>query len=82
MKSTVRLNFEFPRREYPYLKMLCAEEGISLKEFATSLILKALEEYEDRKLGSKARRRLKELDPKHNVSFDKATDLAGWDKDE
>ena len=30
MKNNVRLNFEFPRSEYPYLKMICAEKGVSL----------------------------------------------------
>lgn len=24
-KNTVRLNFEFPRSQYPYLKMVCAK---------------------------------------------------------
>ena len=77
--ETVRLNFEFPRSEYPYLKMLCAEKGISLKEFATDLILKAIEEYEDHSLARKARKRVKELDKKDNIPFDKACKLAGWD---
>lgn len=78
MKNTVRLNFEFPREEYPYLKMLCAEKGLSFKEFATELLLKEIEEYEDHMLARKARKRLKELDKKDNISFDKARNLAGW----
>lgn len=64
MKNIIRLNFEFSREEYPYLKMLCAEHGVSLKEFATNLILKALEEYEDRRLTRKASKRLKKLETK------------------
>jgi hypothetical protein len=78
MKNTVRLNFEFPKREYPYLKMLCAEKGISFREFATELLLKAIEEYEDHRLGKKARKRLKEMNPKDQIPFDQACDLAGW----
>ena len=78
MKNTVRVNFEFPRKAYPYLKLLCAEKGISLREFGTTLLLKAIEEYEDHKLARKARKRLKEIDPNENISFDKACDLAGW----
>ncbi|HEX4839842.1 MAG TPA: hypothetical protein VFU89_05325 [Rhabdochlamydiaceae bacterium] len=81
MKNTVRLNFEFPREEYPYLKMLCAEKGLSFKEFATELLLKAIEEYEDHRLARKARKRMKALDKKDNISFDKACDLAGWDNE-
>lgn len=79
MKNTVRLNFEFPRKEYPYLKMLCAEKGLSLKEFATDLIIKAIEEYEDHRLTKKARKRLKEINPKENIPFDKACEQAGWE---
>jgi len=81
MKNTVRLNFEFPREEYPYLKMLCAEKGLSFKEFATELLLKAIEEYEDHRLARKARKRMKALDKKDNISFDKACDLARWDNE-
>ncbi len=78
MKSTVRLNFEFPRRAYPFLKLLCAEKGLSLKDFATDLILRAIEEYEDHVLAKKARKRLKEKNPKNNIPFDEACHLAGW----
>lgn len=81
MKRTVRLNFEFPRKEYPYLKLICAERGITFREFATQLIVNEIEEYEDRKLAKKARKRLKEMDSKDNISFDKATKLAGWKDD-
>ena len=81
MRDTVRLNFEFPRKAYPYLKKVCAEKGISMKEFATDLILKAIEEYEDRRLSRKARKRLKEMDSKDNISFAKACALAGWDNE-
>lgn len=82
MKNTVRLNFEFPRKQYPYLKMLCAVKGLSLKEFATDLIIRAIEEYEDHTLARRARKRLKEMDRKDNISFDEATRLAGWKDDE
>lgn len=65
MKNTVRLNFEFPRKEYPYLKLLCAKKGVSFKEFTAELLLKAIEEYEDQRLAKKARKRLKEMDEKN-----------------
>jgi hypothetical protein len=78
MKDTIRLNFDFPRGEYPYLKLMCAERGISFRELATELLFEALEEYEDRKLGRRARKRLKELNPKDNIPFDEAIKEAGW----
>ena len=50
MKDTVRLNFEFPMSEYPYLKLMRVEKGISFREFSTELLMNTIEEYEDKKL--------------------------------
>ncbi len=77
-KSTVRLNFEFPREEYPQLKLICAELGVSFREFATDLLLNAIEEYEDKQLAKLARKRIKEMDPNENISFEEAVKLANW----
>ena len=82
MKDTVRLNFEFPRKEYPYLKMMLAKKGVSLKDFAIQLILKEIDEYEDRLLAKTAQERLDEMNDSENISFDDACELAGWDNDE
>jgi len=81
MKETVRLNFEFPREEYPYLKMLCAQKGISFKEFATELLIRAIEEYEDEQLAKKANERLEETKGSDTISWDEARRLAGWEND-
>lgn len=80
-KDTVRLNFEFPREEFPYLKMLCAQKGISFKELATQLILKAIDEYEDEQLAKKANARLEEIKEEETISWDDACRLAGWEND-
>ncbi|MCH9626931.1 MAG: hypothetical protein S4CHLAM2_05630 [Chlamydiales bacterium] len=82
MKDTVRLNFEFPREEYPYLKMLCAQRGVSFKEFATELLLHALDEYEDEQLAKKANERLKEIKEEEMISWDEMRRAAGWDDDQ
>lgn len=79
MGDTVRLNFEFPREDYPYLKMMCAAKGVSFRELATELLQNAIEEYEDLKLAKKAQERLDKLNPKENVSIDEAMMEAGWD---
>jgi hypothetical protein len=81
-EDTIRLNFEFPREDYPYLKKLCAQSGMTLKEFVTNLLLKATKEYEDRMLSKQAGKRLKELNKKDNISFDRACDEAGWEDEE
>lgn len=77
-KSTVRLNFEFPREGYPQIKLMCAELGISFREFATNLMFKAIEDFEDHKLAKQARKRLKEMDASENISFEEAMKLANW----
>jgi hypothetical protein len=79
MKDTVRLNFDFPRKYYPYLKMLCATKGLSFKDFASELLIKQIEEYEDIQLVKKAENRLSEMDDSDLIDFSDATKLAGWD---
>jgi predicted DNA-binding protein len=81
-RETVRINFEFPKEEYPYLKMLCAKRGLSLKKFATQLLIRAIEEYEDEQLAKKANERLKAMSEDDTISWDEARRLAGWEDDE
>lgn len=42
-----KVTFEFPAEEYVYLKMACAKQGVSMKEFLTRSVIKSIEEYED-----------------------------------
>lgn len=79
MSETVRLNFEFPKEEYPYLKMLCAQKGISFKELATQLLLQAIEEYEDEMMAKKAEEIISNSSEDDWISWDEAYKLAGWD---
>ena len=80
-KDTVRLNFEFPISEYPYLKMVCAKKGLSLRDFATNILVKAIEEAEDEMLSQKANERVESMTPENLISWEEATRLAGWDND-
>lgn len=82
MKNTVRINFEFSREHYPYLKMLCAQRGVSLKDLASELLIREIEEYEDRQLTKKAKKRLSETKESDLIEFDDAAKLAGWKDDE
>lgn len=72
MKETIRLNFDFPKEIYPYLKLMCAKKGITFKELATDLILAAIDSYEDIELSEIAQKRLHQMDNKDLISFDKA----------
>lgn len=42
-----KVTFEFPAEEYVYLKMACAKQGVSMKDFLTKAVIKTVEEYED-----------------------------------
>lgn len=79
-KDTVRINFEFPINEYPYLKMVCAKKGLSLRDFATNTLIKAIEEAEDEILTQKANERLESMNPEDIISWEEAKRLAGWDE--
>lgn len=78
MKETVRINFEFPKKDYPYLKMLCAQRGVSLRDFASELLLKAIEEAEDGILSEKANNRLANIKDEDLIPWNEATEKAGW----
>ena len=41
-----KLTFEFPAEEYVFLKMTCAKQGVSMKDFVTNAIIKSIDEYE------------------------------------
>ena len=60
--ETIRINFEFPREAYPYLRLLCAKKGLSLRSFATQALLKAMEECEDAILTERAEALLKRIE--------------------
>jgi hypothetical protein len=78
--SSHRLNIEFPSDDYTYLKMLCAEKGISIKDFVVPLILRAIEEEEDALLARKAHHRLKNINPSDFIPIEDAFTEAGWNE--
>lgn len=80
-KDSVRLNFEFPMAEYPHLKMVLASKRVSLRDFTTALLLKAIEEAEDDILAAKAKERLEKQKSEDLVTWDEATQLAGWENE-
>lgn len=46
-KQYRKVTFDFPAEEYVYLKMACAKQGVSMKDFLTRSVIKSIEEYED-----------------------------------
>ena len=76
--SMRRLNIDFPSDDYTYLKMLCAEKGITIKDFVIPLILRAMEEEDDALLSRKAQQRLKNMNPDDLIPIEEAFKEAGW----
>jgi predicted DNA-binding protein len=76
--STHRMNIDFPSEDYTYLKVLCAEKGVSIKDFVVPIILKAIEEEEDAFLIKKAERRFKNTKLEDLISIEEAMEQAGW----
>lgn len=78
--TTHRLNIDFPSDDYTYLKMLCAEKGISIKDFVVPLILHAIEEEEDALLARKAQHRLNKINTNDLIPINEAFKEAGWNE--
>lgn len=75
---STRLNVDFPSDDYTYLKMLCAEKGVSMKDFVVPLVLRAMEDEEDALLIKKAQKRLRNIDQKDLIPIEDAFKEAGW----
>lgn len=82
MRDTVRLNFEFPRKYYPYLKMVLAKRGISLKDFASRILIEAIESAEDELSTQRGNERLDKMNDEDLIPWEDAKHLAGWDDGE
>lgn len=54
-----KVTFDFPAEEYVFLKMACAKQGVTMKDFLTRSVIKSIEEYED-ELDVKALREARE----------------------
>lgn len=73
-----KVTFDFPADEYVYLKMACAKQGVSMKDFLTRSVIKSIEEYEN-ELDLQALRKAKE-ENEPNISWEEAEKRLGWDK--
>lgn len=72
-----KVTFDFPAEEYVYLKMACAKQGVSMKDFLTRSVIRSIEEYED-ELDVKALQKSRE--EKEHIPWKTAEKQLGWDK--
>ena len=42
-----KLSVDFPIQEYMYLKMACAKQHVSIKQFVTQAVIARIEQYEE-----------------------------------
>ena len=74
-----KLTFEFPAEEYVFLKMTCAKQGVSMKDFVTSAIIKSIDEYEAH-LDNLALKEITEGERKTAQPWKEVKKEMGWDK--
>lgn len=74
-----KLTFEFPAEEYVFLKMACAKQGVSMKDFVTRAVVKSIDEYEAH-LDSLALQEVSQEDRENAQSWEDVKKELGWDK--
>lgn len=72
-----RLSIEFPAEEYLYLKLACAKQGVSIKDFVTGAVIKKIEQYED-ELDLKALEQTTDEDRKNAEPWEDVKKELGW----
>lgn len=79
-KHNKRLSVEFPAEEYVYLKMACAKQGVSIKEFVTKAVILYIEDYENTLDVKALQEALTEENLKNAIPWEQAKKELGWDK--
>ncbi len=78
MSTKVRINFELPKKDHPYLKFICATQGTTIKGYVSSLVQEAIDNYEDEKLSRAVDEIIKTTSVEDWISWDEAKKMAGW----
>ena len=79
-KQYKKLSIDFPIEEYIYLKMACAKQGISIKDFVTRAIVRDIEDYEDELDSQTLGLARKEISESGVISWEELEKKLGWDK--
>ncbi len=79
MQKNKKLTFEFPAEEYIFLKMTCAKQGISMKDFVTNAITKSIDEYETH-FDSLSYQALTQEERDNTISLEQLEKELEWDK--
>lgn len=74
-----KVTFDFPAEEYVFLKMACAKQGVSMKDFLTRSVIKSIDDYES-ELDSKSLSEITDEERKNAKSWDQVKKDLGLDK--
>jgi len=75
-----KVTFEFPVEEYIYLKMACAKQGVSMKDFITRATIRSVEDYEDEMDRASIEAAKKDTETHGTISWEEMEKRLGWDK--
>lgn len=79
-QTTKKLTIDFPSEEFVYLKMTCAKQDISIKDFVTRAVIKSIEEYEDELDRLSVNEARKDIAENGVVSWEEMCDAMGWER--
>jgi hypothetical protein len=79
-KQYKKLSVDFPIEEYTYLKMTCAKQGISMKDFVIKSLIKSIEEYEDELDRQSLEAARKSIEAHGTIPWEEMEKKLGWDK--
>ncbi|MBA3956904.1 MAG: hypothetical protein H0X51_00710 [Parachlamydiaceae bacterium] len=79
-QSYKKLSVDFPAQEYVYLKMACAKQGISIKDFVTKAVVRSIEDYEDEMDSASLGIARKEVAENGVITWKELEKKLGWDK--
>lgn len=79
-KQYKKLSIEFPVEEYIYLKMACANKGVSIKDFVTQAVIIYIQEYEDQLDREAIEAARKSIEAHGTIPWEEMEKKIGWDK--
>ncbi len=78
-RPTKKLTIDFPADEFVYLKMACAKQDISIKDFVTRAVIRSIENYEDELDKLSIEQAYKDIAEHGTISWEQACKELGWD---
>lgn len=75
-----KLSIEFPAEDYVFLKMACAKQQVSIKDFVTQAVNARIDAFEAELDAIALEKTLKEENIESAISWEEAKKDLGWDK--